>query len=82
VRLLQAGEVLTAAFGVAVSLEIPKAAGALEALTEEVTGEAMVEVAVSLETPKAAGALEALTEEVTEEVAGEAMEEVTGKLKE
>jgi len=54
VRLLQAGEVLPAAFG----------------------------VAASLETPKAAGALEALTEEVKEEVAGEAMVEVTGKLKE
>ena len=81
-RLLQAGEVLSAAFAVAVSLETPKAAGALEALTEEVTGEAMQEVAVSLETPRAAGALGALTEEVKEEVTGEAMEEVTGKLKE
>jgi len=38
----------------------------------------MVEVAVSLETPRAAEALEALAEEV----AGEAMAEVIGKLKE
>jgi len=86
VRLLQAGEAFSAALGVAVSLETPKAAGALEALAEEVkeevTGEATVEVAVSLETPKAAGALEALAEEVKEEVTGEATVEVAGKLKE
>jgi len=48
VHLLRAGEVLPAAFVVAVSLETLKAAGALEALTEEVkeevTGEAMEEV--------------------------------------
>jgi len=61
---------------VAVPLEPSKAARALEALAEEVTGEAMVEVAVPLEPSKAAGALEALAEEVT----GEAMVEVTGKL--
>ena len=64
-----------------VSLETPKAAGALKApaeeVQEEVTGEAMVEAALSPETPKAAGALEAPAEEVKEEVAGE----VTAKLK-
>ena len=54
VRLLLASEVLPAAFVMAVSLETPKVAGALEALTEEVMGE----------------------------VTGEALEEVTGKLKE
>jgi len=63
---------------VAVLLETPRAAGALEALAQEVTGEATVEVAVPLEPSKAAGASEALAEEVT----GEAMGEVIGKLKE
>jgi hypothetical protein len=78
VRLLQAGEVLSGAIAVAAPLEAIVAVAAPGALTgevkEEVAGEAMQEVAVSLEIPKAAGALEALVEE--------AMEEVTGKLKE
>jgi len=81
VRLLQAGKVLSAALGVAAPLEALKAVAALEALTEEVTGEAMVEVAVSLETPKAAEALEALVAEVKVEVMGEATG-VIAKLKE
>jgi len=65
---------------VAVFLETPRAAGALEALAQEVkegvTGEATVEVAVPLEPSKAGEALEALAQEVTEE----AMVEVIGKL--
>jgi len=77
VRLLQAGEVLSGAIAVAVPLEATVAVAAPGALT----GEAMQEAAVSLEIPKAAGALEALAEEAKEEVMGEAMEEVTGKLK-
>jgi hypothetical protein len=40
VRFLQVAEVLSAALAVAVSLEAPKAAGALEALSEEAMEEA------------------------------------------
>jgi hypothetical protein len=61
---------------VAVLLETPRAAGALEALAQEVKEGVTVEVAVPLELSRAAGALEALAQEVTEE----AMVEVTGKL--
>jgi hypothetical protein len=78
VRLLQAEEVPLAAFPVVVTPEATMAVAAPGALT----GEVKEEVAVSLEISKAAGALEALAAEVKEEVMGEAMEEVTGKLKE
>ena len=60
------------------SQRLPLAVAAPGALT----GEVKEEVAVSLEISKAAGALEALAAEVKEEVMGEAMEEVTVKLKE
>jgi hypothetical protein len=62
-----------AALAVVVTLEATMAVVAPGALTREVKDE----VAVFLEIPKAAGALEALAAEVM----AEAMEEVTGKLK-
>jgi hypothetical protein len=48
VRLLLASEVLPASFGVAVSLKTPKAAWALEALTEEVMEEVAAEALVAI----------------------------------
>jgi hypothetical protein len=49
VRLLQAGEVLSEAFVVVVTLETPVVVVALEVLTEALTEEAMEEAAMAVE---------------------------------
>lgn len=73
--LLRAGGALWGTTAVIAPLEATGAAVASGALTEEVTGEAMVVVAATLEPIQAAealGALEAPVEEVRVEVTGEA----------